>query len=76
MSVFDSASLHEAVTKALVDEKIPDDKHNAFVLVATTGGGVKAVLTTKINHVWEIDSVVAVSKGKKPEGGIAVRATW
>lgn len=74
--IFDSKSLNAAVTKQLADANIPEDHHNAFALIATTSGGVKGVLTTKINDVWQVDSVFAIDGQKKFEGGIQVKATW
>lgn len=73
--IFDSKSLHDAVTQQLKDANIPDDHTNAFALIATTAG-VKAVLTTKVGQHWQIDSVVGVDSMKKVEGGVQVRASW
>lgn len=74
--IFDNKSLNDALTKALTDSGVPDDHKNAFAIVASTGGGVKGVLTTKVNNVWQIDSVVAVSHDKKVEGGVQIKASW
>lgn len=74
--IFDNKSLNDALTKALTDSGIPDDHKNAFAIVATTSGGVKGVLTTKVNNVWQIDSVVSVNHDKKVDAGVQVKATW
>ena len=74
--IFDSKSLNDAVNKQIHDAGIPDDHHNAFAIIGTTSGGVKGVLTTKINNVWQVDSVFAVAKGQKFEGGVQIKATW
>ncbi len=74
--IFDNKSLNDALTKALTDSGVPDNHKNAFAIVATTSGGVKGVLTTKVNNVWQIDSVMVVSHEKKVEGGVQVKATW
>lgn len=73
--IFDSKSLHDAVAGALTDADIPADHHNAFAVIATQAG-VKGVITTKINNVWQIDAVINVSGQKKVEGGIELKATW
>lgn len=73
--IFDSKSLHDAVSTQLKESNIPDDKKNAFALVATKSG-VKAVLSTRVNNVWEIDSVIGVDNQKHVDGGIEVKATW
>lgn len=75
MPIFDSKSLHDAVAIALKDADVPDDHKNAFAVIATTSG-VKAVLSTKVNDVWQVDTVVSVSGQKKVEGGVQVKATW
>lgn len=74
--IFDSHSLNEAIAQQLADANIPADHHNAFALIGTTSGGVKGVLTTRINDVWQVDSMFSVAHGKKFEGGIQVKATW
>lgn len=76
MSIFDSKSLADAVAKSLADANVPDAHQNAFALVATTSGGVKGVLTTKINNVWQIDSVFSVGHDKHFDGGVQIKATW
>jgi hypothetical protein len=76
MSVFDQASLDAKVHQALVEAKVPADADGAFVVVATTSGGVRGVLATKINNVWEVDSVLGWKKGEGVDGGFAVKATW
>lgn len=76
MPIFDSHSLESAVAKQLADAGVPDDHHNAFAIVATTSGTVKGVLSTKINDVWQVDSVFTVAKGQHVEGGVQVKATW
>lgn len=75
MPIFDTRSLHDAVTKQLTEAWIPEGHSNAFAVIATTGG-VKAVLSTRINNVWQVDSVVNVSSQGKVDGGIQVKATW
>jgi hypothetical protein len=75
--MFDTQSL----LKSLRDADIPDDHKNAFLLMATLDGGVKGIFTTKINSVWQIDSIVTVSRTNndrpiKVEGGVQVKATW
>ena len=75
MPIFDSKSLHDAVTTELKASGVPDDHKNAFSLVATTSG-VKAVLSTKIGDHWEVASVIGVDTKKHVEGGVEVKATW
>jgi hypothetical protein len=75
MTIFDSKSLHDAVATSLADAGIPEDHKNAFAVIATTAG-VKGVLTTKINDVWEVDTVFSVNSQKHVEGGVQVKATW
>lgn len=75
MPIFDSASLHTAVSAALKDSSIDDTHMNAFALVATRNG-VKAVLAAKINNVWSVESVVSVDDQKHVDGGVSVKATW
>jgi hypothetical protein len=77
--MFDPASLHTAIAQQLADANVPADHRHAFVLVATTTGGVKGVkgvLTTKIDDVWSIDAAFGVHTGSPIEGGIQVKATW
>lgn len=73
--VFGPSQIAAAVRTELAREDIPADKRNAFVLVVTTDGA-KAVLTTKVNDVWQIDSMVSVDRGGHVEGAVAVKATW
>lgn len=74
--IFDSKSLHDAVTQQLKDADIPDDHKNALSLIATTAG-VKAVLSTKVGSHWQVDTVLNWSAPeKKIEGGVQVKATW
>lgn len=75
-TLFDPASLHAAVTAQLAAADVPADHRHAFVLVATTTGGVKGILTTKIDDVWSIDAAFGVHTGSPIEGGIQVKATW
>lgn len=76
MSIFDRASLQEDVHRALVEANVPADDDNAFVLVATTGGGVRGVLAVKVKDMWQIDTVLAYKKGEGIDAGIAVKASW
>lgn len=73
--IFDNQSLQAAVATQLKDAGIPDGHKNAFALIATTSG-VKAVVSLRVNDVWQIDSVVNVSDQKKIEGGISIKASW
>ena len=74
--IFDGTSLEAAVAHSLADARIPVDHTHAFALVATTGGGIKAVLSTRINDIWQVDTVVNVQKGQRVEGGVQVKASW
>ena len=74
--IFDSKSLNAAVTEQLAAANIDPTHTNAFALVATTGGGVRAVLSTKIGNIWQVDTVLRVAHGTKIEGGVQIRATW
>lgn len=74
--IFDSKSLHDAITQQIKDAGIPDDHHNAFALIGTTSGGVRGVLTTKVGNHWQVDSMFAVSPDKKFDGGVQLKATW
>lgn len=76
MTLFDPASLHAAVEQALADADIPAGHTHAFALVATTSGGVKAVLSTKLGDVWQLDTVVSLQHGAPVEGGVQVKASW
>lgn len=73
--IFDSKSLHDAVAQSLKDAEIPDDHRNAFAVIATQAG-VKGVITTKINNVWQVDAVISVTGQKKVEGGVQIKASW
>lgn len=72
--MFDPQALHSAVTDAL--NKAPADHRNAFVVVATTSGGVQAVLAHQVNDNIEIEAIWGLNERHKPEAGVAVRATW
>lgn len=72
--MFDPQALHSAVTEAL--DKAPEGHRNAFVVVATTNGGVQAVLAHQVNDNIEIEAIWGLNERHKPEGGLAVRATW
>lgn len=72
--MFDPQALHSAVTQAL--DKAPEGHRNAFVVVATTTGGVQAVLAHQVNDNIEIEAIWGLNERHKPEGGLAVRATW
>jgi len=76
MTIFDSKSLNDAMTKQLADAAIPANHRNAFAIVATSDGTVKGVLTTKVNEHWEIDSIFSITPGKPVEAGLQVKATW
>ena len=75
MPIFDTHALHEAVATQLKDAGIPEGHTNAFAVIVTTSG-VKAVLSTRLNDTWQIDSVVSISDQKHVAGGIHVKATW
>jgi len=74
--IFDADALHAIVTRQLAAADVPAGHRNAFVLVATTGGGVTAVLTTKLNDVWSIEQAFSVAPGERLAGGVQVKATW
>ena len=74
--LFNDQALGAAVAHELAAAQIPADHRNAFALVATTSGGVKGVLTTRVNDIWEIDAVFAVAKGHPFEGGVQIKASW
>lgn len=76
MSVFDQASLDVKVHEALIAAKVPEDANGAFVVVATTSGGVRGVIAAKIDDVWEVDAVLSWQPGGTVEGGVAVKAVW
>lgn len=76
MSICDAATLHTAVLAALKDADIPAGHRHAFSLVATVGGGVKGVLTTKLNEVWVLDAVFAVESHQPIDAGVQLKATW
>lgn len=72
--MFDPDALHRAVTDAL--NKAPEGHRNAFVVVATTSGGVQAVLAHQVNDNIEIEAIWGLNERHKPEAEVAVRATW
>lgn len=74
--IFDSKSLNDAIVSQLKDAGVPDDHKNAFVIMGTTAGGVKGVLTTKVGDHWQVDSMFAVAHDKPIEGGVQIKATW
>jgi hypothetical protein len=74
--IFDNTSLSKAIATQLAASNVPADHRHAFVLVATTSGGVQGVLTTKVNNIWAVDATFSVAKGKAIEGGVQVKATW
>ena len=76
MEIFDTFSLERAVTAALQDANVPAGHTKAFALVATPDGGVKAVLSTKLGDVWEVDAVFNAGKSGAIDAGVAVKATW
>jgi len=76
MTMFDMTSLHDQINQALDAEAIPAGHTNAIVLAATTGGGVKAIVATKIGNVWEIDAMLNAKRGAKLDAGVQVKATW
>lgn len=77
MTLFDPASLHTAVAQALADAQIPAGDTHALALVATTDGGIKAVISTRVGESpWQIDLIASVQKGHPIEGGIQVKASW
>ena len=76
MTIFDQTSLDKQIHEALVAAKVPAGDDNAFVLLGTTGGGVRGVLAVKVNNIWEVDTVLAWQKGQTLEGGFAVKASW
>jgi hypothetical protein len=73
-SAFDASVLSRAVADALAAAEIPEGHTNAFALVATRTG-VKAVLTTKVQDHWMIDSIVSVDRNSF-DGGVGVKASW
>jgi hypothetical protein len=73
---FDATSLQLAVTQALANADIPAGHANAFTLYATTDRGVKAVISRRVNDVWEIDGIFAAEPGTGIAAGVFVKATW
>lgn len=76
MKIFDSDSLERAVGQALQDAKIPPGDTKAFSLVALSNGDVKAVLSVKVNDVWQVDGIFSAGRGGVSGGGVAVKASW
>lgn len=76
MSIFDSQSLANAVSSTLAGASVSADHRNAFVLVATTGGGVQAALSTRIGSCWDVELVGRGGRGQPVEGGVQVVKTW
>ena len=74
--MFDAVALQSAVSKALTDAHVAPGHTNAFALVVTSDRRVQAVLSTKVNDVWEIDSVITAGVGVPLEAGVMVKATW
>lgn len=74
-NIFDTASLNTAVKAALKEADVPDDHKNAFAVVATTNG-LKGVLSTRINDIWHVDTVIMIDRQRHVDGGVSVKATW
>lgn len=73
---FDASALQQAIDRALHEANVPPGHSNAFALIATSDGRVKAVFSTKIGNVWTVDSVVSAARGAGLEAGVTVKATW
>jgi hypothetical protein len=76
MTIFDSQSLANAVASSLAGAGVPSDHKNAFVLVATTEGGVQATFSTRVGDGWNVELIGRASKWSKIEGGVQVVKTW
>jgi hypothetical protein len=77
VTIFDSQSLATAVASTLAGAGVPIlSISNAFVLTATTGGGVQAAFATRVGDGWFVELVGRGGKGQPIEGGVQVVKTW
>lgn len=73
--IFDPAALEKVVNDTLNNYDVPAGHKGAFVTVAN-GDGVQAVIATRLNDTWQVQTNVGFTHDHGVEYGGSVKATW
>jgi len=56
---------------------VPEGKHSAILAIADLGTGeARLHVAWKVNETWRVGAQVGISKELKPDGYVAVEASW